>query len=477
MKKRADVVPICEGRGLSPPYDQYTTPHNATVEATVLGACIIEPACIATAIEQGADMDSFHIEAHRQIWAAVHALFTGGRDVDTHAVLERIGFNLGAETFDWNYWYDYVNKIQDEVPSARPLALRSTLEALRTMKVRRTLLDHAKRTAHEALFPDGDMDDVVTSYQARALEVDAGIRCEEKSAADLVMDEVRYVDAYDERTATELLTGYTDIDDVAVMEPPALVVIAGRPGSGKTAFALNIMLNSFFDYGNASMMFGIDNSQQQLRKRMIAIRGGPTVHKLLRPRLIDDADVEALRHASSEIYKSKDGLVLNWSTDLTLANLWSGVNMAKARNPDLLFFVVDYLQLMRAPQHVVKRESRERQVAVLASGMKKIAKRLGVVAVALSQLRKAAPGQEGKRPGLSELRDTGQIEQDADVIIMLHKVDDNVIEASVEKNKDGPTRVVQLHFDGPHMRFGNLEQAWGGAVPPERNNENGDALF
>ena len=454
-------------------------PHNALIEYLMLGYILLEPECLAPAMDAGLTRECFYVERNAQAFEAVSALVQKGSGVTVEAVVEAMGVRFDLSRMEFSEWRTYLHEAMAKAYHNTPadVSVRGHVESLRNLRLRRALCDHAARTVHDASRLDCDIAEVMEGYESRALRLETGVERQEKGAGRLAMDELKAIDSNKERKVNYLRTGFRDIDDRLVIDPPFVVVIAGYPSSGKTAWALNIMLN-LWRQGVAGTLFSIDNSEKQVRRRLISIQGGPPVERMLRPETLGEADRAAAMKAAEDLYGADKDIRVNFSSKITPGVLQAGMQTAIKINPRARYFIVDYLQLMDPGGDRKRNETRERDVASVMSECKSIARRLGLLAVILSQLRKPRDAKDGAipPPNLGDLRDTGQIWQDADAVILLHKMGENQIEANLAKNKDGKLVRAQLHFAGEWMRFSGMDVRDYGGVrstvdEPERDEE------
>lgn len=456
----ARVIPFTQA--LRKPPEAYIAPHHEAVEATVLAASIMDPGCLVDVVASGVDAESFYLERHRQIWTSIETLFKHGTAVDPFSVIDAMGISRTESPSVWDEAFSYLSRIQDALPSTSYLS--GILDRLHAYKVKRALFYHSVQTIHDVIRAEEVVDSLVDSYQRRALSVDAAIKREELTLDKSLADEVRFIDSYNEKNAREWRTGFPDLDKRIAVEPPALIIVAGYPSSGKTAFALNVMLYEARRHNVQSVMFSIDNSEQQVRRRFISIAGGPPITTLLRPYSLTPQDKASIVDTVQDIYVPSQHIVINHSSTIGPFQMWASLNIAKKRYPNLRFFVVDYIQVAR-PAEKGRNITREREVGSTVTAIKSIARKLGLIAIVLSQLTKRDKSKGNASPSIGDLRDTGQLEQDADIVLMLHRDSENVVKVDIAKNKDGPTSdsdpgcLVGLHFEGDHLRFSSLEYA------------------
>ena len=264
----------------------------------------------------------------------------------------------------------------------------------------------------------------------------------------------------DEGMRTGIETGFGELDEMTNgLQPGELIIVAARPSMGKTVLALNMAEYMSATSKQPCAVFSLEMSRQQLAQRLLCSRSGVDSHKLRRNMLGPD-DFGKLALTVGEL--SEAPLYIDDTPGLTLLGLRAKSRRLAAKH-DIKAIFVDYLQLMSAPGS----ESRQQEVSNLSRGIKALARELNVPVICLSQLNRAAEQREGHRPRMSDLRESGSIEQDADVVMMLHREDyfhrgeedyedTNTAEVIMAKQRNGPTGTVKLHFHGSTTRFHNL---------------------
>jgi replicative DNA helicase len=266
-------------------------------------------------------------------------------------------------------------------------------------------------------------------------------------------------------TLTGQASGFRDLDNMlSGLQQGEMIIIAARPSMGKTAFALNIAEYMAVDNRQPIAFFSLEMGRQQLAERLLSSRAQVDGQRMRRNMLNADEFVK-LQHAAGELYEAP--MFIDDTPGLSILQL-----RAKARRlavqHDIKAIFIDYMQLMSS----AGAESRQQEVSEISRGIKALARELRVPVVCLSQLNRNPEGRESKKPMLSDLRESGSIEQDADVVMMLHREDyynqakddfeaNNTAQVIVAKQRNGPTGVVDLHFDNNTTRFHNAARAMG----------------
>jgi replicative DNA helicase len=262
------------------------------------------------------------------------------------------------------------------------------------------------------------------------------------------------------RNQRGLETGFFELDEMLNgLQNGEMIIVAARPSMGKTAFAMNIIEHVSADAMMPCAVFSLEMSKQQLAQRMLCSRGQIDAHKL-RKGMLASHEYAHLANVVGELAKAP--IWVDDSPGLTPLELRAKARRLKLQH-DIKCIMVDYMQLMDNPGP----ESRQQQISEISRGIKAVARELNVPVIALSQLNRQAEGRDGHRPRMSDLRESGSIEQDADVVALLHREDyyrmsdsdfvpDNIAEVIIAKQRNGPTGTVKLTFLNKTTRFENL---------------------
>ncbi len=428
-----------------------TLPFDLDAEKSVLGSVLRDPRCAPDVVAQ-VSSDDFYAPRHRALFGILEALeqrSSGACDPVTVAhELTRLGREeeLGGRA--------YLREMMEAVPSVA--FLENHVRIVRDMSVRRGLLRAAEEI--ERSVADHDKDEVKELVDhAEQLVFKVGDRFAGGglvSAKDLIernLDNILHHDG----TPRGLVTGFHDLDELQGFRPGDLVVLAARPAMGKTALALNILERSALDNGKAVLMFSLEMPGDQLVTRLLSSHARIR-HDSLRSGRLDPGMRQRLTLSAAQFSKAR--FFLDDSSQPSLAEIRAKARRLK-RDGNLDLIVVDYLQLLSA-----KAESRQQEISLISRTLKAIARELKVPVMSLSQLNRSAERRDSHRPMLSDLRESGAIEQDADLVMMLfreeyyQRTEDNagLAELIIAKNRHGSTKTVELRFTGECMRFENL---------------------
>jgi replicative DNA helicase len=257
-----------------------------------------------------------------------------------------------------------------------------------------------------------------------------------------------------------LETGFFDLDDMLNgLQNGEMVIVAARPSMGKTALSMNFVEGLAAERGIPCAIFSLEMSKQQLAQRMLCSRGKIDSHKLRRG-MLQSHEYAHLANVVGQLAKAP--VWVDDSPGLTILDLRAKARRLKLQH-DIKCIMIDYMQLMDNPGP----DSRQQQISEISRGIKAVARELNVPVIALSQLNRQSEGRDGHRPRMSDLRESGSIEQDADVIMLLHREDyykmaepdfqpDNIAELIIAKQRNGPTGTIKLYFDSKSTRFENL---------------------
>ncbi len=448
-------------------------------ERSLLGAILISPDAMVTAVEVlGRPVpDLFYYEPHRHIYGAAYELAQQDMPVDSTTLLTQLTRNDRLEKAGGA---SYISELSGVVPTAANAAYYARI--VQETALLRRLIKTCTFITGEAYQGQGDVSEMLDRAEGAIYSLN-----EERQASPIyhVRD---LVDAGAEMIArqiaqgkavTGLGTGYTDLDKLlSGLQKADMIILAARPSVGKTALALNIAANVLTtEPEKGVLLFSIEMAKEQLVQRMLCMVGRVSSRKL-RDGFLADRAMPKIREAVDTLRKAN--LYIDESADLNVLDLRSKARRHASQNPiDLI--IIDYLQLMRG---LTKFETRQLEIAEISRSIKALARELRVPVLALSQLSREAEKDDSGGPKLSHLRESGAIEQDADVVLMLSRpridkrkgreddddeeVDENIIQVSVKKHRNGPTGALKLYFDKDLQRFQSLAagEAPAGAPPP-----------
>ena len=432
-------------------------PHSVEAEQAVLGSMLIDSRCVPEVIDQ-LRPDDFYLRQNREIYESIYSMFNYSMTIDPVTVLENMKKN---GTYDEANSRGYVLQLMDATPTAA-----NVKEYVSILKDK-TLLRRVAETAGEltAQIQQGTEtgQDMLEMAEQRIYAIRQG-----RAARGLTPISQVVIEAYErlnELAASDsaipgLSTGLVDLDRaISGLNKSDLILLAARPGMGKTSMALNILLEAGKKSGKNVVFFSLEMSREQLAMRLIASECFVDNKKLVTGKLTDD-DWEKVAAAADSLNQSK--ILIDDDSTVTVADI-----NAKCRRVDNLgLVIIDYLQLMQSAGGKTRSgDNRQQIVSDISRSLKIMAKELNVPVLCLSQLSRANEGRTDKRPMLSDLRESGAIEQDADIVMFLYREgyynkdteNPNLAECIIAKNRHGETRTVELQWLPEFTTFGNME--------------------
>lgn len=436
-------------------------PQSLEAERAVLGGLMLDPDQVLSIAER-LSSDDFYREVHGQLFTVMVDMAKANEPTETAAVVEKVASKGLADTTGG---LDYVQRLADNVPSTQNLDYYA--EIVRDRAVSRRLIISVEEIAGRARSGELDLEELLDFAESSVFAITQESAALDWEQLSEVVDRAFLdIQSRAERGSevTGVPTGFTDLDRLlAGLHPTDLVILAARPAMGKTALALNIATNAAMS-GKGVGIFSLEMSRAQLAVRMLCAHARVDAHKVRTGFISRDRDLPRLTEASESLYRLP--IYIDDTPALTVTQIRSKARRLKALHPNLGVIIVDYIGLMSGDNRV----SRERQVAMASQGLKTLAKELNLCVLALSQLNRGVEMRDNKRPRLSDLRESGSIEQDADVIMFIYRDDyynkeqstePGVAEVLVEKQRHGATGRVKLAFQGVYTRFENLAQDTG----------------
>ena len=446
-------------------------PWSNDAEQAVLGAMLLDQDAALKAAEL-LDDTMFYREGHRLLYRAMTALTERGDVIDPVTLREELG---KRGDLDRAGGMEYLGSLIDVVPTAANVEYHARI--VRDKALLRRLIEAATGIVQEAYEGRGLPSEVLDDAEHRIFQVAQLRRTEEfirlKELIWPTMERIEQLQS-GHGAVTGVATGFADLDRLtAGFQRADLVIVAARPSMGKTAFILNVVQHAAIEHSVGVGIFSLEMSKDQLVQRLLCSEGLVDAQRLRRGQLRDD-DYPKLARAAGLL-----GTAPIWIDDsaaVTPLAMRSKARRLKAEH-NIGMLVVDYLQLMQGPTDA---ESRQQEISYISRALKALAKELDIPVVALSQLSRAPEqrGGEHRRPQLSDLRESGAIEQDADVVCFIYrqefydgpvdpKTNENIeglAELTVGKQRNGPTGTVKLFFKKEYTRFDNYSPR---AAPPE----------
>lgn len=430
-------------------------PQNVEAEKSVLGAMLIDDEAIGLAVES-LDEAWFYNEAHRTIYQAIVSLYNDRKNVDLITLTDKLK-NEGQLAQVGGV--SYVSAIIDFVPTSANIEHYSSI--VKEKGILRRLIKNSTQIISECYESKGNIENVVDNAERLIFEI-ADLKQTQKSyhIKDLVKEGIETIDRLYQRkeSLTGIPTGFVDVDKMTSgLQNSDLIIVAARPSMGKTAFAITMAENFALKYGGGVAIFSLEMSKEQLVQRMLCSQARVDAHKV-RSGFLSPADWPLLTKAAAELSNSR--IFIDDTPAISVLELRAKARRLKA-NHDIQMIVLDYIQLMRG---TAKIENRQQEISEISRSLKSLARELKVPLIALSQLSRLVEQRQDHRPQLSDLRESGAIEQDADVVILLMReeyynpTEENrgVADVILAKQRNGPVGTVKLSFLKEYVRFENL---------------------
>ena len=443
-------------------------PQNTEAEQAVLGAVLIEGNAINQVLEIVA-RDDFYKESHKKIFDAMIELDRAGKPIDILTLFDYL--KSRGQLLEEVGGSSYLTYLTEVVPSTVNVEYYARL--VKEKAILRKLVITATDIAKSG-YQDGiDVDDFLNRAEQSIFNIgEHKIKPSFYETRELAAKALEIIEALHEKKEliTGIPTGFEKLDHMTSgLQPTDLIIVAARPGLGKTSFCLNIATHASLEHGASIGIFSLEMSKEQLMLRMLSSEAKVN-YSNIRSGYIKNEDLEKLVRAADKYRKAK--IYVDDTPAIGILELRAKARRCK-REKGLELIMVDYLQLMRGTGG--RAETREREIAEISASLKALAKELEVPIIAVSQLSRQTEARADRRPQLSDLRESGALEQDADVVIFIHRADayrtkpedkekkDGIAEIIVGKQRNGPTGTVKLAFLSEKLgvpSFENLTQEY-----------------
>lgn len=419
---------------------------------------MIDEGAIGSAIEI-LDEAWFYEQSHRQIFKAVLELYNQRKNVDLITLSDKLKSDGTLEQIGG---VSYLSFLIDLVPSAANVEHYANI--VREKGVLRRLIKNATNIIAESYGSTGNVDEVVDNAERLIFEVaDLKQRSQSVHIKDLVRQSIEKLDFLYQRKqhVTGIPTGFEKFDHMTSgLQNSDLIIIAGRPSMGKSALAISMAEYVGIEQKQGVAVFSLEMSKEQLVQRMLCSQARVDAHKV-RSGFLSPSDWPKLTAAAGRLSESK--IFIDDTPAISVLELRAKARRLKA-NQGIELIILDYLQLMRS---AVQSESRQQEISEISRSLKALARELSVPVIALSQLSRAVESRQDHKPQLSDLRESGAIEQDADLVVLLMReeyynpTEENkgVADVHIAKQRNGPVGTVKLAFIKEYMRFENLAYA------------------
>lgn len=434
-------------------------PQNTEAEASLLGAILID----SDAIVKVADIVSaadFYDERHARIYEATVQLYEKHSPIDVLTLSDQL---RSTGMLDLVGGASYLTELTNFVPTAAHADRYAEIIAQKAMRRR---LIKASQAITELGFDEAQsLQELIENAETRLFEVSQQhIKQDISSIEQILSSSFDRLDELhkDKGKLRGVPTGYKDLDNVlAGLQPSDLIILAARPSMGKTAFALNLAHNVAIKSKMPVLIFSLEMSKEQLVDRLLASEANVNAWNLRTGNLTDD-DFEKIGHAMGTLSEAQ--IFIDDSAGISVSDMRTKARREAHRNP-LGLIIVDYLQLMSGGSRFGGDSNRVQEISEISRGLKGIARELKVPVIALSQLSRSVESRNPQIPQLADLRESGSIEQDADVVAFIYREEyynpetenKNIARILIKKHRNGPTDDVDLYFDREKQRFRSLD--------------------
>ena len=426
-------------------------PHSKEAEQSTLGAAMLDPEALSDVINVVKPQD-FYVAAHREIFAAIYELFRRSEPVDIVTVCEELSKRGSLEIAGGSA---YVSSLPSNAPTvvnasgyARIVAEKASL---------RSLIKTADEIKEKGYDENEDASVILDYAEQKIFDISQEKQSKDYShIKDILLENTQMIDkASRSQGHIGINTGFADLDKkTAGLQKSDLIIVAARPSMGKSSFALTMALNAAKKEGITVLIFSLEMSKAQMGQRLLSMEANIEMERLKRGQ-IDNRDWKDINLALDKM--SKTNIIIDDTAGISMLEMKNKCRRVKSSH-DLGLVVVDYLQLMSAEGRT---ENRQQEISKLSRSLKLLAREMDCPVVVLSQLSRAPEQRNDKRPILSDLRESGAIEQDADMVMFLYRDDyynedsetPNVCEVNLAKNRNGETGRVNLTWVARYTKF------------------------
>lgn len=460
-------------------------PHQTEAEQAVLSAVLLDNEALVTAMEVLRPED-FYEEAHRVLFGAMEEMFERGMPVDLVTLIDHLQATARLEVIGGPA---AVSSLAGRVSTAANIGYWAGI--VKDKSLLRKMITEATALITEAYGEPEEVEEFLDRAESKILEISTQqTRTTYQPITDVVKESFKIIEELDQRKGaiTGVPSGFSDLDALTSgFQNSELVILAGRPSMGKTALALNFMRHAAINAEKTVAFFSLEMAANQLVMRMICSESGISMDRL---RLGNFRKNQWLSLTNAASTLSQAGIFIEDSANLSVLELKAKARRIKAEH-GLDMLVVDYLQLLRGTGSKRGLDSREQEIAEISRGLKGMAKELEIPVLALSQLNRAVEKREDKTPILSDLRESGSLEQDADLIMFVHRPglyrkraakgynpyadedagggdeDDRLTRLIIGKQRNGPTGIINLTFLKEFTKFEPFEGRYDESSMPE----------
>ncbi|MCI9293170.1 MAG: replicative DNA helicase [Erysipelotrichaceae bacterium] len=440
-------------------------PHSNEAEQAILGAMLVYPSVIRVVFDQGLVKEDFFLDIHQRIFAAMEYLSQNGKPIDVTSLITRL---QDSEELHLVGGADYILKLSDTAVSGANA--NHYIELIKNRAHLRKLIETAQQIAEDGFDTGNELDDVMDQAERSILSVTRSRKAtafkSSKEIVNTVIQELIRLRSTSDHV-TGIKTGYYDLDRMTNgFQRGDLIILAARPSMGKTAFALNLALNASQYNTGAIAIFSLEMPAEALMKRIMSAKSHVESNKL-RSGILSDDEFNKLNESANELSGNK--LFIDDSSNVKIAEIYSKCRKLKSEY-GLDMVVIDYLQLISGSSRGNK-DNRQQEIAEISRSLKGLAREMDCPVIALSQLSRAVESRPDKHPMLSDLRESGSIEQDADIVMFLYRDEyynkdktqesDRLPERTdvdIAKHRNGATGRIELAFSRHISAFFNYTE-------------------
>lgn len=439
-----------------------TLPNNIEAEQSVLGACFLSKYALQKACENLTE-ESFYSEKNGKIFAAMSSLMEEKTPIDITTVTSYL---KNKKELSEVGGVEYLTEILNFVPTASNVDYY--IKGVEDAAILRNLIETATDIASEGYRTDETVNEILDNSEKKILSIVKNRKSSEfKTIKEVLIKTQADLERLSENKGeiTGLATGWYDFDKITTgLHENEFIIIAARPAMGKTAFALNLATHIAMSQDKAVALFNLEMSAEQLAQRIISSLGQLEGYKLKTGNLLNN-DWKRVNEAVSQL--SNTNMVIDDTPGITIGEIRAKCRRLASSEKGLSLVIIDYLQLISGGKNYGA--NRQQEVSDISRSLKTLAMELGVPVIALSQLSRSVEGREDKRPLMSDLRESGSIEQDADIVMFLYRDDyynkesrtednNSISELIIGKHRSGPTGTIELLFKKNTSTFLNLQK-------------------
>lgn len=425
-------------------------PYSIEAEESLLGNIMLYPEAMRQTIDAGMTPDDFYLEKHQQIYSVMSSMYENKEKVDTVSLSTKL---KDFDIYDKIGGLEYLMQLANATISATNT--QDYISIIRNKSLARRVIKVGEEISNDAYDAKVSVDEMLENVERKVTEVTRSkLSTDFKSGEEVFDDAIKHIEAIQEAGSdiTGIRTLYADLDrKTAGFQKGDLIIVAARPSMGKTALALNIAVNSASVTPGSIAIFSIEMPAEQVAIRILAAKSKVEIQKL-RTGNLNDEEWSRLNEASQQL--KRQNFYIDDTPGIKVSEMYAKARKL-AQDEGLYMIVVDYIQLIQATG---KSDSRQQEVSEISRRLKAMARELNVPVIAVSQLSRSVEARQDKRPMLSDLRESGALEQDADLVLFLYRdayynrdeyanEEREDVELHIAKHRNGPTGKVMLAFE------------------------------